>query len=689
MKWKPELPGQESVAREFCRRECLETIEGYDVVEKIGEGGMGQVYRAVHRRLDRPVAIKRLAPHLSHNQDMLKRFLQEARLQARLTHPNVVNIFDLIENDQGIFLVMEYVEGRTARDMIQERGRLSASEALMIAEGVLSGLAFMHKNGVVHRDIKPSNVMVSVDGTVKVTDFGIARLVNEETGLTRFGAGIGTLHYMAPELIKSGQVSFAIDIYSLGATLHELLAGAPPFVGNTDLEIMMGHLEKEPPRIDYLPRDEAGKACQKLIETALAKAPQDRFPSAEAFLADVRRIREMLARAPQPEVSPAGPGTRPAPGGGESRAEAGTRPVPPEVHASTGAAAAVVPPPPPQAKRDAGGDKATSPAPVIPPPDQASSLKRPAPETHAPAGKESAPTTGSPKKGRLGLVVGLGAAAVVAVVLFLVLRPGPTPSVPDPTKTAAPALTPQGVPSEKKAEPAAPAPAAETPPASPAPVVSQTPEAEKPAEPASQTPASPMPEDASPAASREAPAPVPVAETPPPAASEAQASPPAAPVAETPAPAPAAETPPASPSPAVAAASEAVKPTEPALPASEVSGPAPEAAPSATESASGTPPEKRVVYVGQAGARMREQPDTSSKILLTLDSGTRLIVLEDTGEWIKASEPDGQVGYISEKQTSAAPPAPSKVPPPPAKPASRKPAQKPAGDDQPGWRIVK
>lgn len=207
----------------------MEAIEGYDIIEKIGEGGMGQVFRAVHRRLDRPVAIKRLAPHLSQNQDMLKRFLQEARLQARLTHPNVVNIFDLIENDQGIFLVMEYVEGQTAKDMLSGRGKLSPAEALDIAEGVLSGLAFMHQNGMVHRDIKPSNIMVSTAGTVKVTDFGIARLVNEETGLTRFGGGIGTLHYMAPELIKSGEVSFAIDIYSLGATLFELLSGTPPF----------------------------------------------------------------------------------------------------------------------------------------------------------------------------------------------------------------------------------------------------------------------------------------------------------------------------------------------------------------------------------------------------------------------------------------------------------------------------
>ncbi|OLN30374.1 Serine/threonine protein kinase PrkC, regulator of stationary phase [Desulfovibrio sp. DV] len=209
----------------------MEYLEGYVIQEKIGEGGMGQVYRALHRRLDRQVAIKRLAPQLSHNQDMLKRFLQEARLQARLPHPNVVSIFDLIENEQGVFLVMEYVEGQTAKAMLEGRERLTLPETFAIAEGVLNGLAFMHKNGVVHRDIKPSNIMVSKDGLVKVTDFGIARLVDEESGLTRFGGGIGTLHYMAPELIRAGTVSFSVDIYSLGATLHELLSGSPPLSG--------------------------------------------------------------------------------------------------------------------------------------------------------------------------------------------------------------------------------------------------------------------------------------------------------------------------------------------------------------------------------------------------------------------------------------------------------------------------
>jgi serine/threonine-protein kinase len=271
-----------------------EAIQHYDVIEKIGEGGMGMVYKAVHRTLERPVAIKRLAAHLSKNQTMLERFLKEAKLQAKLSHANVVNIFDFLEWEGEVYLVMEYVSGLSVKEMLQSRGRLSIQEALHIAQGVLSGLAFMHKNGIVHRDIKPSNIIVSESGQVKVTDFGIARLVEDDSGLTRFGAGVGTLQYMAPELLKSGEVSFSVDIYSMGVTLYEMLSGTAPFTGVTDLEIMLGHIEKSPPPLD-LPEDEAGLACRAMVLKALAKAPGDRFASTEAFLAEVKRISGYFA----------------------------------------------------------------------------------------------------------------------------------------------------------------------------------------------------------------------------------------------------------------------------------------------------------------------------------------------------------------------------------------------------------
>jgi serine/threonine-protein kinase len=271
-----------------------EAIQHYDIIEKIGEGGMGVVYKAMHRTLERPVAIKRLAAHLARNQNMLQRFLKEAKLQAKLSHANVVNIFDLLEMEGEVYLVMEYVSGRSVKELLQDKGRLSIPEALHVAGGVLAGLAFMHENSIVHRDIKPSNIIVSNLGQVKVTDFGIARLMEDDSGLTRFGAGVGTLQYMAPEMLKSGEVSFSVDLYALGVTLYEMLCGKTPFTGNTDLEIMLGHIEKAPPPLD-LPEDEAGAACRGMVLKALAKTPGERFASAEEFLAQVRGVARGLA----------------------------------------------------------------------------------------------------------------------------------------------------------------------------------------------------------------------------------------------------------------------------------------------------------------------------------------------------------------------------------------------------------
>jgi serine/threonine-protein kinase len=633
----------------------LETIEGYDIIEKIGEGGMGQVFRAVHRRLDRPVAIKRLAPHLSSNQDMLRRFLQEARLQARLTHPNVVNIFDLIENDQGIFLVMEYVEGQTARDLLLSRGRLAVPEALSIAEGVLNGLAFMHRNGMVHRDIKPSNIMVSASGTVKVTDFGIARLVNEETGLTRFGGGIGTLHYMAPELIKSGEVSFSIDIYSLGATLHELLSGAPPFVGNTDLEIMMGHLEKLPPDLSLPGDDPATDMCRRLVATALAKTPAQRFPSAEAFLAEVRRIRELF------------PATQPAPDAASDAAPPpGLEKPQPQVR---------IPDPAPDIPTAFTPVTPTAPAPSgVPGPAAENAAKDAAPGTDAakapvapPPPKAPAPAT----SGKRGLWIGLAAAGLAGAALFLALRPGADMPPPPPTPTQAAAPSPAAGPTPAPVPEPAPAPAPQPTPApvpepAPAPAPQPTPVTvpEPTPAPAPQPAPAPAPEPTPVTAPEPAPAAGPAA----PAPAEAQVEPdPSKAQAPESAPEPARqdkapdETPPA-PAPA---------PTQQAQPAA----------------AQDTP--QQIVYVKSGDARLREKADPSSAIVSTLDPGTRLIVLKNTGEWIQAATPGGQTGYVQARLTASSPPAPppAQAPARAAKPSPRRP-KKPAGEDQ-GWKIVK
>lgn len=614
---------------------------------------MGQVYRALHRRLDRQVAIKRLAPQLSHNQDMLKRFLQEARLQARLPHPNVVSIFDLIENDQGIFLIMEFVEGQTAKAMLEGRHRLTMTETIMIAEGVLCGLAFMHRNGVVHRDIKPSNIMVSVNGTVKVTDFGIARLVDEESGLTRFGGGIGTLHYMAPELIRTGAVSFSIDIYSLGAALHELLSGLPPFVGNTDLEIMMGHLEKEPQPLDQLPDDAVGQGCRAMIAKALAKLPDDRFPNAEAFLEEVRRIRALLPpQAVWPVVDPAVLAPKaaplaataaatslqplePAPGGPVVRDASQTTIAPPPIAAPPVASG--------QAPVEAPAVPAPAPveAPVAPEPAPGTNTgDRPPPEAIHPGRPDH------PGRSRAGIFVGIGLVVLLGAGAYFFLGSGETPP---------PAVT----------QPA-PAPREDAPTAVPAgQAAAKAPEA---------TPAPEVPPQEAPPSWQ----PPPVASAP--AAPEAsEAGPQAAPEQK--------------PLPAAAAAPAAQPATTSAKPAA---APAAQAVPAKTEQPSAKP---EVRYVAASEARLRELPNATAPVLANLEKGTRLTVLGQENQWLKITEPGGRAGYINAQLTATSPPAASPPSPAPAvhpatvakpvKSAAPRPAAKPGEAAPSGWRIVK
>ncbi len=268
-------------------------IGSYYKIEKIGQGGMGIVFRGIHKKLEQTVAIKMLAPQFSDNPEMKKRFLREARLQARLSHPNVVNIFDYIEENGNLYLVMEYVRGKTLEEMLKSRGKLNPNEVLYIAEGVLSAVAFMHGQGIVHRDIKPSNIMLSDTGFIKVTDFGIARLVNDDATLTQAGKRLGTLYYMAPELIKTGQVTPSIDIYSFGITLYQLLTGKVPFPGKTEYEIIQGHLAKTPPPISQYCQD-LHSSVENLVLKAIEKDPRKRFKSAQEFFNAVKETQTSL-----------------------------------------------------------------------------------------------------------------------------------------------------------------------------------------------------------------------------------------------------------------------------------------------------------------------------------------------------------------------------------------------------------
>lgn len=260
------------MARAGCR------VGSYRILEPIGRGGMGIVHRGVHERLGRDVAVKVLAPELTRDDQFRERFFNEARTQARLQHPHIVTVYDLLEEAGEFFIVMELVEGRSL-DRLLADGRLSLERALGLFQQILSALDFAHSRGVIHRDVKASNVLVTADDRVKLMDFGIALLVGD-TRLTRTSQSIGTPVYMSPEqILRPREVDHRSDIYSAAVVLFEMLAGVPPFDGDTDYEIQRQHVERS--FVDVVATCPAVPSeLAVLLARALAKTPADRFDSA-------------------------------------------------------------------------------------------------------------------------------------------------------------------------------------------------------------------------------------------------------------------------------------------------------------------------------------------------------------------------------------------------------------------------
>jgi eukaryotic-like serine/threonine-protein kinase len=260
----------------------------YQLEEPLGHGGMASVYRARDTALGREVALKVLAENLTGDEELLKRFLREARLAARLSHPNVVSVYDVGEEEDGRpYIVMELVEGET----LAERGRVSPDEARDLALQAARGLAHAHEAGLVHRDVKPANLLLSGDGTLKIADFGISRAA-ETTRLTQVGTVLGTAAYLAPEQALGEEVTAAADVYSLGVVLYELLTGRPPF----EFESLADLAEKQramaiAPVRELAP--EAPRALEDLVMRCLARNPSYR-PTAEEL------TRELGPSAPEP-----------------------------------------------------------------------------------------------------------------------------------------------------------------------------------------------------------------------------------------------------------------------------------------------------------------------------------------------------------------------------------------------------
>jgi len=256
-------------------------IGTYKILEKIGQGGMGVVYRGVDTGLDRPVAIKVLNPDLAHDPELVQRFQSEARAQANLNHPNIATLYAFLQFQGQCLIVMEFLQGETFEQLLLDRGKIPWKGAVSLTRQSLQGLGFAHDKGIVHRDIKPGNLMLTSGGIVKVMDFGIAKAL-ANTVHTGTGVRIGTARYMSPEQIRGQQVDARSDIYSLGITLYQLLTGDIPFHADSDFDLMSAHVNTPPPVFTNQHKD-IPKGIEACVMKTLAKDPSGRFQSAEEF----------------------------------------------------------------------------------------------------------------------------------------------------------------------------------------------------------------------------------------------------------------------------------------------------------------------------------------------------------------------------------------------------------------------
>jgi len=270
----------------------------YRIIRKLGTGGMANVYLAEDQELGRRVAIKILNDRHAGDEQFVERFRREAKNAAGLSHPNIVSIYDRGEAEGTYYIAMEYLDGRSLKELIVARGPAPIPLSIDYARQILAALRFAHRNGVVHRDIKPHNIMVGDEGRLKVTDFGIARAGTSQ--MTEVGSIIGTAQYLSPEQAKGAPVDQTSDLYSLGIVLYELLTGTVPFNGDTPVEIAMKHLSTVPPEPSTL-RPEVPEDLDAIVVRALGKTSEERYGSAEEMDGDLARVARGAAISPATE----------------------------------------------------------------------------------------------------------------------------------------------------------------------------------------------------------------------------------------------------------------------------------------------------------------------------------------------------------------------------------------------------
>jgi len=278
-----------------------QTVSHYKILEHLGGGGMGIVYKAQDLKLDRLVALKFLPPDLTRDPDAKQRFVQEAKAASALDHPNICNVHDIDETDDGqIFIVMAYYEGETLKKKI-ERGPLKLHEAIDLAMQVAQGLTKAHEHGIVHRDIKPANVMITSDGVAKIVDFGLAKL-SGRTVLTKASSFMGTVGYMSPEQVQGSEVDGRTDIFSFGVLLYEMLSGRGPFQREYEAAVLYAIVHDHPRLLTELRKD-VPASVQSIVSRALSKSPDERYQSMAEMLQDLQ-VGECARGAPGPSAHP-------------------------------------------------------------------------------------------------------------------------------------------------------------------------------------------------------------------------------------------------------------------------------------------------------------------------------------------------------------------------------------------------
>ena len=257
----------------------------YEIIEKIGEGGMAVVYKAKDRLLNRYVAIKILRPEFTRDEQFIENFRRESQAAAGLSHPNIVNVYDVGREGNINFIVMELVDGKPLSQLIEEKGKLDYKEAINITKQVASALSLAHKNQIIHRDVKPHNILITSQGTAKLADFGIARAVSQSSIQGNDDKIMGSVHYFSPEQARGAYVDERSDIYSLGIVLYEMLTGKVPFDGDSPITIALMHINDPVPKVQGIPPQ-----LEKIIEKATDKYQSNRYKTADEMIEDLDNI---------------------------------------------------------------------------------------------------------------------------------------------------------------------------------------------------------------------------------------------------------------------------------------------------------------------------------------------------------------------------------------------------------------